>query len=411
MKSLLVITLCAGISSGFANEALNLLERDSGRAGDVYQDAARAGKASTPGAVVEKEYVGVDPFLVNRWETELAPRYPFELRGGSVIAPRGLFEYQYNDRSPGRGAKLSRARVGVALETYYGIEILADALLSSSGDYQGWESLRASLPLNDQIRLSVGKFPPPFSTGYSRDAALRWFPNMSPLVTQIAPASSLGAMLEGRGKQLDWKLGWFSGDSNRSLPKLDGEGYLLASVAWGTNLGGSESSPAASYQRWHLDYLHNMDGSRSESIAEGYRHLVAAGVQYSSGRFDFYSDFLLARSGENTAVGVTAAGSYWLLQDAIRLVARYDYATSRNPGGVISYWGIPSTGADALRPSDFPSSTAAGQLNSFYGGVNFHLDDDNFLIGTGVEYRSLVDVIGDDDFSSWGWNTFARFSF
>jgi hypothetical protein len=100
-----------------------------------------------------------------------------------------------------------------------------------------------------------------------------------------------------------------------------------------------------------------------------------------------------------------------LLQDAIRLVARYDYATSRDPGGVISNWGIPLTGSDALRPSDFPVSTAAGQLSSIYGGVNFHLDDDNFIIGTGVEYRSLSDVVDDDDFSSWGWNTFARFSF
>ena len=79
--------------------------------------------------------------------------------------------------------------------------------------------------------------------------------------------------------------------------------------------------------------------------------------------------------------------------------------------GVISGWGIPSLGADALHPNDFPVSMIAGQMSSIYGGLNFHLDDDHFIIGTGLEYRSLSDVVGGDDFSSWGWNTFARYSF
>lgn len=411
MKNLPVIALVGLVSLANANEALNLLERDAGGAGDVYEDAVRARTSSRTGGVAKPVYVGPDPFLADRWDTEAQPRFPFEIQGGSEIAPRGLFEYQYHDRSIARGAKLSRARVGVALQTYYGVEILADALLSSSGDYLGWESLRASVPLNDQIRLSVGKFPPPFSTEYSRDASLRWFPNLSPLVAQVAPASSLGAMLEGRGQDLDWKLGWFGGGVDRSLPGLDGKGYLLASVAASSNRGGSESSPEASYHRWHLDYLYNMDAERSESIVQGYRHLVAAGVQYSAGRFDFYSDLLMARGEGNTVTGVTAAGSYWLLQDAIRLVARYDYARSRDPGGVIVGWGIPSTGSDALHPSDFPIATVAGQISSIYGGINFHLDDDHFIVGTGLEYRSLADVVGDDDFTSWGWNTFARYSF
>ncbi|MEJ6579420.1 MAG: hypothetical protein QNL33_17355 [Akkermansiaceae bacterium] len=411
MKNLPVIFFLGSVSWAAGNEALNLLDQESGGAGSVYQDAVRAQTASRTGPATKAIYAAPDPFLADRWDTEMDPRFAFEVQGGSEIAPRGLFEYQYHDRSIARGARLSRARVGVALQTYYGIEVLADALLSSSGDYLGWESLRASVPLNDQLRLSVGKFPPPFSTEYSRDASLRWFPNLSPLVAQVAPASSLGAMLEGRGQELDWKLGWFGSGAGRSLPTLDGKGYLLASVAHSSNRGGSESSSDASYHRWHLDYLYNMVGEGSESIVQRYRHLVAAGVQYSAGRFDFYSDLLLAQGAENTVTGVTAAGSYWLLQDAIRLVARYDYARSRDPGGVVSGWGIPSTGAGARHPNEFPISTMAGQMFSIYGGLNFHLDDDHFIIGTGLEYRSLSDVVGDEDFSSWGWNTFARYSF
>ena len=238
MKRFSIMAVLGLGSLAQANEALNLLDRDSGTAGDVYEDSVRAATSSRVGAVARPVFVGPDPFLADRWKTETGPRFPLEVQGGSVIAPRGLFEYQDHDRSIARGGRLSRARIGVALESYYGIEILADALLSSSGDYLGWESLRASVPLTDQVRLSVGKFPPPFSTEYSRDASLRWLPNLSPLVAQLAPASSLGAMLEGRGNDLDWKLGWFGGGADRSLPGLDGKGYLLASVAASSNHGG-----------------------------------------------------------------------------------------------------------------------------------------------------------------------------
>jgi hypothetical protein len=219
-------------------------------------------------------------------------------------------------------------------------------------------------------------------------------------------------MFEGRGKATDWKIAWFGSDADRSLPALEGDGAILVSIAREQNRAGEEKMPEANYQRWHLDYLYNMEGADSETIAQGYRHLVSAGTQYSAGKMDFYTEFLAARGEANTVYGVTAAGRYWLLQDAISLVARYQYARSRDPGGIISYWGIPDTGADATFPNNFPASTVAGQMTSFYSGINVHLDDDNFIIGSGLEYRSLSEIGEDNDsLSSWGWTTFARYAF
>jgi hypothetical protein len=411
MKKPAVIFSLALTVGGHANEALDLLDSEAEQSQNVFEHAARVPASGKDAANSPKKFPKPDPKFPMRWAPDLPPRFPFEVGRETTIAPRGLFEYQYREGEIARGAKLSRARVGVALETFYGIEILADALFSSSGEYEGWETLRAGIPLNDQVFLAAGKFPPPFSTEYSRDAAVRWFPTLSPLTAQIAPSSSLGVMLEGRDHFLDWKLGWFGSDADRSIPSLDGKGYLLASIATASNRGGDESNPDAYYQRWDLDYIYNMDGATGESIPMGYRHIVSAGAEFSSGHFDFYTEFLLARSSENTVYGVTAAGRYWLLQDAVSFVGRYQYATSRNPGGLVTGWGIPATGADATFPSDFPVYATAGQLSSIYGGLNVHFDDDNFIIGTGVEYRSLSDVVGDDDFSSWAWNTFARYSF
>lgn len=395
-----------------ANEALKLLEQEADSAQNVFEQAARLPASRKAIEVKAEKLEPVNVQFPTRWRTELAPKFPIEAGSRTTFAPRGLFEYQVYDRSLGNGTKLSRARVGMALQTYYGIEILADALLSSSGQYEGWETLRASVPIGEEMRLTGGKFPPPFSTEYSRDAAVRWFPTLSPLAAQMAPASSLGFMFEGRGSKLDWKLGWFGSEVDRSLPSLDGDGYILASIASSRNRGGVEGAPEANYRRWHLDYIYNMDGSTSESIAQGYRHLLSAGAEYSSGRFDFYTEFLAARGSGNTAYGVTAAGRYWLLQDAVSFVSRYQYARSRDPGGIYSYWGIPDTGSDAIFPTAFPEITTAAQLSSIYAGVNIHFDDDNLILGTGVEYRSLSEVGEDNEtLSSWGWNTFARYAF
>lgn len=398
--------------AGQANEALKLLEQEADSSKNIYEEAAELAFPRKDVKVAEEKVESVDPFLSERWGTELDPKFPIQAGRETRVAPRGLFEYQHQDRSVGGGTKLGRARVGAAVETLYGIELQADALLSSSGKYEGWETLKASVPVGQSARLHVGKLPLPFSTEYSRDAAVRWFPTLSPFAAQLAPASTTGAMFEGRTKQGDWKLGWFGSEADRSLPAFEGKGALLVSLARSHNKGGEKGAPQAHFQRWHLDYLYNMEGSRSETIPQGYRHLVSLGSQYSSGGFDFFTELLAAKGASNMAYGVTAAGRYWLLQDAISLVARYQYARSQEPGGIVSYWGIPATSSDAIFPTDFPAATVAGQMSSLYSGVNIHLDDDNLIIGSGLEYRSLSEVGENDNSpSSWGWTTFIRYAF
>jgi hypothetical protein len=398
--------------SAQANEALKLLAQEADSSQSIYEEAADLATSRKNLKVEEEKFAPLDPYLAERWRNELEPKFPIQAASETRVAPRGLFEYQHQDRSIGEGTKLSRARVGVAVETVYGIELQADALLSSSGKYEGWETLKGSVPVGQLARLHVGKFPPPFSTEYSRDAAIRWFPTLSPFAAQLAPASTSGAMFEGRGKKGDWKIGWFGSDADRSMPSFDGKGAILVSLAQSNNKGGEKGSPQPHFQRWHLDYLYNMEGSRSETIPQGYRHLVSLGSQYSAGGFDFFTELLAAKGSGNTAYGVTAAGRYWLLQDAISLVARYQYARSQNPGGIVSYWGIPDTGSDATFPTDFPATTVGGQLSSFYSGLNVHFDDDNFIIGTGLEYRSVSEIGEENEsLSSWGWTTFARYAF
>lgn len=224
--------------AGQANEALKLLEQEADSSKNIYEEAAELAVPRKDVKVAEEKVESVDPFLSERWGTELDPKFPIQAGRETRVAPRGLFEYQHQDRSVGGGTKLGRARVGAAVETLYGIELQADALLSSSGKYEGWETLKASVPVGQSARLHVGKLPLPFSTEYSRDAAVRWFPTLSPFAAQLAPASTTGAMFEGRTKQGDWKLGWFGSEADRSLPVFEGKGALLVSLARSHNKGG-----------------------------------------------------------------------------------------------------------------------------------------------------------------------------
>ena len=412
MKTRWVVIFCALAMLMRANEALQLLDQEADSSQSVFEQAARLPSLQKS---LESNAQNLEPLNINypsRWGNEIAPKFSTELSPAMVFSPRGLLEYQIYDRSLGRAKDISRSRVGFAVQSESGIEISVDSALSDSGEYAGIETLRASLPIGDNLFFSAGKYPPPFSTEYSRDPSVRWFPTMSPLAAQMAPASSVGFMVEGSESNVDWKLGWFGSDADRSVPSLEGDGYILASVATSRNRGGEGNYPQANYQRWHFDYIYNMDGMQSESISQGYRNIVSAGSEYSSGRFDFYTEVLAARSSVNTAYGVTAAGRYWLLQDKMSLVSRYQYARSRDPAGIVSYWGIPDTGSDTIFPTAFPLSTESRQLSSVYTGLNLHFDDDHFVIGTGIEYRSLSEI-GEDDssLSSWGWTTFVRATF
>lgn len=406
-----------------ANEALDLLEANPGSGVGTVRvtgpdPAASREETLDPGTV--------DPSLPRRWNTELQPSFKIRLTEAepvvSEVAARGLFEWRMEggELSLEDGgdtkidsSRLRRARLGLALLAYYDTEIQIEGLFDGGGSYRGLETLKARIPVGGDRALTLGKFPPPFTLEYAQDPAVRWFHEMSPLVTQIVPASSLGALLEGHEGNWDWKGGWFSGNADRDLPSFDGNGYVLAGVGYSINGPAGGDAGGTGYQRWHFDYIHNFDKMRSESVPLGYEHLVATGFQLSSGRLDFMGDFLLAKGDAGSVWGMSLAGGYWLMDDALRLVARYDYASSDDLGGVLAGWGVPRSGSDAVQPFAYPELRAGGELQSIYSGLNLHLFDHNLILSSGLEFRTLSDVIDadGDTIDSWIWQAGGRLAF
>jgi len=404
-----------------ANEALDFLEAELGE-----EEWADQGSVEEVGKGEKKEVrpVLMDPSLPGRWDPELMALLPVKIAqpGAEEVALRGLYEWRMDhgdlDIEGGPDGEVDssrsrRMRLGVALKTFYEAELQADVLFDGEADYAGIETLLARVPVGDSLLVSAGKFPPPFTLEYTQDAAVRWTRELSPLVAQMVPASSLGVMVQGQGARWDWKLGWFSGDADRDVPSWCGQGYLLAGLGY-SGYGAvpvGAAAGTASWTRWHLDYIYNFDGAESRSVPMGYEHLLATGVQVSSGRFDLMNDFLLAHGETSRAWGMTMTGGYWLMEDALRLVTRFDYAKSGDEGGILSGWGIPTSGSEAAQPFSYPTVYRGGELFSIYGGLDLHLSDRNLILSSGLELRTLSDVVGSGDIQSLIWQTGGRVAF
>ena len=196
--------------AGQANEALKLLEQEADSSKNIYEEAAELAVPRKDVKVAEEKVESVDPFLSERWGTELDPKFPIQAGRETRVAPRGLFEYQHQDRSVGGGTKLGRARVGAAVETLYGIELRADALLVEG---RGWGTA-ASVPVGQSARLHVGKLPPRFPPSIPAIPLFAGFPRFRHLQPSLPrPARPAQCSKVAPNRRLEVGLVWFRGRS------------------------------------------------------------------------------------------------------------------------------------------------------------------------------------------------------
>ena len=365
----------------------------------------------------------------NRWKNRLVPKGLVYDNENNPIVQRvaidGLAEWgTVNGEINSDGGEdtdindnqLKRVRLGGMIRAFYNTD-LEGRVVGDGNGYQGIDTLKATVQVTEGIAIEAGKFRAPFSQEYRQDPSVRSAPGLSPIVAQIAPANTVGVRVGATNGNWEMGLGWFSGDRDRNVPGIDGGGFVLANLSYTFNgevVVGPEddrTTPPAGHQRWHFDYIYNTSPSEGGSIPNEYRHLVSTGIEVSSGNLDFAGDFLLANGDTNTAWGLTMTGRYWLLEDAIRLVGRYNYADSNDLGGISVGYGVPGAVGDSSQPlSGFSTVLPGDEFHSAYLGLDWHVLQDYFLFSTGVEYRLLKDEINDDS-SGLFWQTGGRVAF
>ncbi len=425
-----------------ANEALDILE------GKKEADAAAAPVAadgSDPMAEIFGEEGGEAPTgPVTYTPAEWAPSPLDPIWSRAVLfedesnpwvqqlAIMGMFHFNGSwgtadiERTPDvslDATRTRRARLGARLRAFGNTEIEAVGEFAGDGDYSRLERLKATTRVLPNHSVSFGKMRPRFGIEGSKDPQMLLAPERALLSSMLMPAESLGVMFSQDCDAWDWGLGWFSNDSDRYVPGLEGNGMIAANLAYESaeRLDGG----GAMRTRWTLDYLYNMDHRKSEIVprydlrsrisANGgqvitanpaFRHLVSTGIELEGDCFAFEGEFMLA-NGEVNAWGLTLTPSFWVVPGTLKAVARYHYADTDDPAGLVGGLGVSSD------PFFDGSPTFVGdEFHSFYLGANLHLYQDKVVLLNGMEYALMKDDAGlGFETNAWIWHTGARVSF
>lgn len=435
MRRLIPVILLLG--AVHANDALDVLEGKKNASDVPLPPAAQESEADH---VSRESLVYIEPqWAPSPLDSVWSRAILFEDTSNPWVqqmAVTGFFEWQaaYGDAevdkvspTPSKSVDLNssltrRARLGARIRAFRNTDIEANAEFAGNADYRGIERLSGRTEIAPGDSVKYGKFRPGFTTEYSTEDACLPYPDRSMLVNMIAPSSTLGIMYNHRGPGWEYGMGWFSGDANPDLPGFEGNGFLSF------NLSRTFVEPSGQSNmrtRWHLDYIHNLDGSRSESLSRyniagkasanggqiatqnpAFHHMVSTGVVIDQDDFSFTGDFMFAQ-GDASVWGLTLSPSYWVLPGTLKLVGRYHYADTNDAGALVT-----TMGASADPGFDDSPFFTGDEYHSFYIGANLHLYEDQMVLMSGFEKIILKDEAG-GNFSTEAtmWHTGAKVSF
>lgn len=309
-------------------------------------------------------------------------------------------------------SQMRRAQLGARMKAFYRTEVTGVVEMAGPSRMNGIQTLKARTELTENTGITFGKFRPLSTQENNTPDASLLISERSLLSNMIAPADSMGVMFDATRKGWTYQLGWFSGDFSDNIPGFKDDGMINAGIAHET-VGKAESG-APLRSRWYLNYVHQLNDTRSEIMprhrfagATPFSNLYSTGFSIQQDRFGFMGDFTLAR-GDNNAWGMTLMPSYWIMPGALQLVGRYHYADTDKKDTLYGGYG---PGADPFFQGNGPI-VSGDEYHSFYLGANFHVYENRMIISNGLEYTLFRDDLdSEQDTTSLMWQTGAKLSF
>lgn len=439
MNPIRPILLASLVSLAHANEALDLLEADTSPVEAPIIASSAAGASGGP----RENLIYPDPVWPDWQNRTFDPVWAravlFQDDSNPYvqqIAMTGFFDFQASfgtaevegvGATPSEDVNLDssrtrRARLGARIRAFRNTDIEAVGEIAGDSQYHTIERLSARTEFRPHWGVTYGKFRPEFTAEFRQEPEFSPYPDRSMLVNMLAPASTLGVRYDYNCNGWEYAAGWFSGDSHPDLPSLQSDGFLTFSIAR-TSVERNEG--ALMRTRWHLDYIHNLDGSNSGSVPRynvagrnsvngnqsvannpSFRHLFSTGFTLEQERFSFLGDFMIGK-GDTTAWGLTLAPTWWAMPGVVKIVGRYHYAGSDDAGALVT-----TMGASADPYFDSTPFFIGDEYHSFYLGANAHLYQDRLVLMTGLENVILNDEAGGAfDTEAWIWHTGLKASF
>ncbi len=222
-----------------------------------------------------------------------------------------------------------------------------------------------------------------------------------------------GGWFEFKNDNWSGDIGAFSTSHNDWIANWDdGEMFYMRNKFQFTDRTGADISEVL----WTAFYQNA--GLGDKSLANGLDWASSLALRYGEGPWTMRIEGIAGDNGDTNAVGGAKAAvrqgtfwgfvflpSYYLVEDKLEAVFRYQYEGASEAQGVRVYSRY-SRRADAVGATNLPFGGRGDKHHSFYTGLNYYLCGDNAKIMAGIQYDDIdsgaVDVYN-------GWTTFLAF--
>lgn len=247
--------------------------------------------------------------------------------------------------------------------------------------------------LFDDLKLSYGKMKMPITEEQRQSSKAIYTVERSLLSDKLAGAESrpTGLSLEAAKGEWSGRIGVFSGEDDADFIGAWNDGITqFYSLSW---------QPDKDFHLT-LDYATTHQSGTDDAL--GYHSAVALGSTYEKKHWGTQASLVYGDNGygdptdnarnranrQGDFYGMTVMPWYWLVEDRLQLVCRFEYARSEESEGLqLSSRYLRGQHDD---PALDLNNGRGSRYNAWYLGLNYYLCGDNAKIMAGIQYENLA---------------------
>ena len=216
-----------------------------------------------------------------------------------------------------------------------------------------------------------------------------------------------GIWIESSRNNVSTELGVFSSTQDDWLASWD-DGH----VVWGKAVFDVSENSKFDKTEVLLNGWYQDSEISEDRLGGGLEWATSAAVRITEGPLGIRFNGILGDNGDQTKAeregsfwGFVVLPTYWLIDDKLEAVGRYQYQGSDNAQGIRLYSRYVRRADDALNIG-LPNGGRGDEHHSFYTGLNYYISGSRMKIMAGIQYDDITSG-GDDIYN--GLSLFAAF--
>ena len=216
-----------------------------------------------------------------------------------------------------------------------------------------------------------------------------------------------GIWIESSRNNVSTELGVFSSTQDDWLASWDDGHVVWGKAVFDVSENSKFDKTEVLLNGWYQDAEISED-----RLGGGLEWATSAAVRITEGPLGIRFNGILGDNGDQTKTeregsfwGFVVLPTYWLIDDKLEAVGRYQYQGSDNAQGIRLYSRYVRRADDALNIG-LPNGGRGDEHHSFYTGLNYYISGNRMKIMAGIQYDDITSG-GDDIYN--GLSLFAAF--